>query len=121
MSMDGTPKALIRGGNAALWVNMLGAPMIWSAEMLVNYALVPRECLAGDRWILHLVWGGALAMAVVIGISSLYQWRLLGRSDAEHQERFRFMVKVGCLNSLLFGMLILAQGIACIIFDPCLK
>src|SRR4051812_26354095 len=121
MSIDASPRSLVRGGNAALWWNMLGAPMVWSCEMLVNYALVPRECLAGDRGMLHLVWGGALAAVAVIAISSLHQWRLFGRNEIDGQGRYRFMVGIGLLNALLFGLLILVQGAACIVFDPCLK
>jgi hypothetical protein len=121
MSVDTNPNTLVRGGNVTLWINLLAAPLLWSGQMLVNYALVPKVCPAGNRWLLHVVWIASLLIVAGIGASARRNWQVLSRAEDPQYERPRFMAKVGFLVCALFAVLILSQGVACFIIDPCFK
>lgn len=127
-------------GLGALWFGLLAAPLAWSAQLMVDYALIAHACfpdaamrdvpiLASARTIVLAV--SALAiLAAVAGI--VVATRSYGRAGGHHESdrqqfhdapipegRARFMALAGVLASSLFlgGIVIHALGI--VMLSPC--
>lgn len=105
----------------ALWFGLLGAPMAWSLQELVNVSLAGHACyphdvpLAMPLWpVLGNVAGWVDAVAVIVCIAAgLVAWTSWRRSRNEgpgdaHQllgggdGRTRFMAMAGIMTSVLF-------------------
>jgi hypothetical protein len=102
-------------GTPALWAGVLGAPLAWSLQLQVGYALVPWVCRHQVHWVLPALTVLFVLIAVACGLLS---WRDFHRSGPAG--RTRFLGALGLMTSSLFGLVILAQGIAWFFIDPCL-
>ena len=88
------------------WAGVLGAPMIWFAQMTIAYALVPSACSARSAMPEHLVFAIALVLTAGAGLLS---WR----------ERRHFLGSLGMLTSAFMFTVIAAQWIPVFVFHPC--
>jgi hypothetical protein len=92
--------------------------------MEVNYSLASFACYGGSRLPLHLVTVAALVTTLAAGLVSFGHWRKLKQLPAEDAgdvgSRVRFMLVLGMLTSAMFLVVIAAQGLATIVFHPCL-
>jgi hypothetical protein len=112
--------------NAALWFGVLGSAIIWGIQLQTTYAMVPWACSSGHRWMLPVVSLAFLIAAAIPGIVSWKLWRRMSASRNSEREtrgggRRRFMAMLGLMNSGLFFLLILAQGIPVFFIHPCLE
>jgi hypothetical protein len=120
--MEGTSP----GENSALWFGVLGSAIIWAIQLQTSYAMVPWACSSGHRWILPFVSLGFLVAAAIPGIVSWRIWRKVSGSRVSEREtrgggRRRFMAMLGMMDSAVFFLLVLAQGIPVFFVHPCLE
>ena len=123
MATDGNPQVETPRHGMALWAAVMGAPMIWSVQMGANYALAPWSC-PNRQIVLHLITLGGLVLVVVGAVLSWRQWKVAGGGSPEEDvggvvARQQFLGALGLLTCLLFGVLIVAQGIPSFFFNGC--
>jgi hypothetical protein len=108
--------------NLALWIGILGTPLLWLVQFQINYMLVPWACATGHRWPLH----ATTALFLVLAAIPIYVARRCqqasgsGQRETSGDGRRRFMAVLGLYSSTLFFLVIVAQGIPSFILDPCL-
>ena len=107
----------------ALWTGMLAGPIAWLLQMELGYALVPWACATGHIVVLHIVTLGGLLIAAAGALVAWREWRRSGREWPKGaggpQMRSRFMAVLGLLTSVMFFLVILAQGLPSFILSPC--
>ena len=111
-------------GKPALWAGIIGAPMIWLTQFLICYALVPYVCHTRKFFSLHLTIAIALILVAGAGILCWREWSDVGlrspqSEDCDRLGTTRLAATVGLLSSALTFLLIVAQGIATFMVDPC--
>lgn len=123
---------------AALWFGLFGAPLVWSLQLLVNYALVAHACyprsepratpVFGGLWTFTLVASlVALAVALGAGGTAWRSWRIsrhehrgdAGESLEVGEGRTRFMALAGMLMSGIFLLGIVMAAIPLFLVTPC--
>jgi len=106
-----------------LWLLIVTAPIIVAIQMEINFALVPLACTAQRRVALYVVTLVALLLTILTAWIAYSFWRRVGIEwPAERDDlvdRIRFISVLGLLSSGMSFLVILAQGIATIQFDPC--
>ena len=110
----------------ALWIEMLGPPVLWLIQFQIRYALVPWCCANGNRSLLWTSSGGSLVLAAVMLMMSWSSWRNTPAPPMTEeapigQKRARFMATVGLMSSSLFLLLIAVQAIPVLFIDPCIQ
>jgi Co/Zn/Cd efflux system component len=111
---------------AALWFGLFGAPVIWSIQLMLNYALVAHACYPASEPLSAPVFGGlratvlaASAVALVIALAAgATAWRSWRATRQEHH-RTRFMALAGMLVSGLFLLGVIMNSIPLFIMQPC--
>ena len=107
----------------ALWTGILAGPVAWLLQMQTSYALVPWACATGHVFVLHLVTLAGLLIAAAGAWLAWRDWRRFGKEwpkgKGGPQMRRRFMAVLGLLTSVMFFLVILAQGIPSFILNPC--
>ena len=111
-------------GKPALWAGIIGAPMIWLTQFLICYALVPYVCHTHKFFSLHLTTLIALILVAAAGVVCWKEWMDSGlrspqSEDGDRLGSTRLAALVGLLSSALTFLLIVAQGIATFMVDPC--
>lgn len=116
-----------RPGLVWLWFGFLGPPIIWAVKFMVAYALVPGACSAAGLLALNVMTLVALAGTVLAGVVAARSWRRTrGEHGAQREpgqagwRRARFMALAGIFSSALFTAVIVAEGLANVLVDPCL-
>ncbi len=121
----------------ALWFGLFGAPLVWSLQLLMSYALVAHACypasepmatpVVGGLWTLVLVAGlVALVVALAAGGTAWRSWRT---TRAEHpgdedallevgEGRTRFMALAGMLLSGVFLLGIILNAVPLFLVSP---
>jgi hypothetical protein len=112
--------------NLGLWTGVLGSAIVWAIQLQTSYALVPWACSSGHRWMLPVVSLAFLVLASIPGIIAWKLWREASAARATEREtagagRRRFMAMLGMMNSSVFFLLILAQGLPVFFIHPCLE
>jgi hypothetical protein len=112
--------------NFTLWIGVLGSAVVWATQLQTTYAMVPWACSSGHRWILPLVSFLFLVAAAVPGFMAWRVWRKASAGrNSERETRFggrrRFMAMLGMMDSAIFFLLILAQGLPVFFIHPCLE
>ncbi|HEX8076842.1 MAG TPA: hypothetical protein VF511_03425 [Chthoniobacterales bacterium] len=112
--------------NLALWTGVLGSAVIWAIQLQTSYAMVPWACSSGHRWMLPVVSVFFLICAAVPGIIAWRIWTRTSASQTTEREtagggRRRFMAMLGMMDSAVFFLLILAQGLPVFFIHPCLE
>ncbi len=106
-----------------LTFGLLGAPLMWAAQMQTLYSLGTMACGDRARISLHLVSLLALLVAAAGAVVAWRAWRAVGPEwppDAgDVPDRARFMAMAGIITSAGFFLLILAQAIPTFVFAIC--
>jgi hypothetical protein len=106
-----------------LWAGVLIAPLAWALQMQAGYILVQPACQAGRNTLLHIVTLAALLLAALGGFIAWRKWQQTGRAWPDEAAgalaRSRFMAVLGLLLSVMFFLVIVAQGIASFVLHPC--
>ena len=107
----------------ALWVLIIAAPVIVAAEMQANFVLVRQACSMQRNIALYAVIVVATVLTIATAMIAVSIWRRAGASwpteASDVATRIRFIAVLGILSSAMSFLVILAQGIATVHFDPC--
>ena len=107
----------------ALWLLIVAAPIIVAIQMQLNYVLVRQACSMQRNAALYAVTFVALVLTIATALVGVSIWRRAGvvwpgESD-DLATRIRFISVSGILMSVMSFLVVLAQGIATVKFDPC--
>jgi hypothetical protein len=110
--------------NRALWLGILGPPVIWLVQFQVSYMLVPWACSTGQHWTLHAASFLFLVMAAMPGWPAWRYWRAAGGERLPERQsagrgRRQFMALLGLMMTGLFVLATLAQAIPRFVLNPC--
>jgi hypothetical protein len=108
--------------NASLWLGLLGSGTIWAIHLQLLYSLVKAAQRTHSYGLLYAT--TAVCFALVAGFG-LLSWRDLGQvrqgdaatDSSDPAGRTRFLAILGISASALFGLTILATGVATHFFD----
>jgi hypothetical protein len=110
-------------GLLALWAGILLPPFAWFLDQQLSYLLVPWACVSGRQFILHLVTLTMLLLVVGSGFTAWHSWQRARHGGPDGaggvEARSRFMAVGGLLSSIMFFLVIVAQGIPSFILNAC--
>ena len=111
------------GADRALWLGVLGPPMLLLLNQQVNYMLVPWTCRHDSPWALHLVSLVLIVATVLTGLTALRYWRAAGPDLGTEGEgpvtRGRFMALVGIASSALGALMLFSEWLPILYITPC--
>ena len=106
-----------------LWLLVVIGPAILAIEMQTNFVLVRQACSAQRRVALYVVVVVAMLLTIATIMIAVSLWRRAGvmwpTEAVDLANRIRFISALGVLSSAMSFIVILAQGIATMHFDPC--
>ena len=127
-----------RVGGLAMWFAILGAPVAWSLQQLINPPIFEHGCFPNDVPLAEPIWrnGGSvtltveLAAIVVCVLAGIVAWRNWQRTRTEKEGsghhlleagdgRSRFMAMVGLLCSGLFLFAVVVSTGLFYLVAPC--
>jgi hypothetical protein len=112
-----------RKGLLTLWAGILLPPFAWFLHQQLSYISVLWACETGRQFILYIATLAMLLLALGGGLIARQTWQRLGRDEPDEAEgvlaRSRFMAVAGVLSSVMFSLVILAQGIPSFILNAC--
>jgi hypothetical protein len=107
----------------ALWMLVVAAPVIVAAEMQANFVLVRQACSMQRNVALYAVIVVAMVLTIATAMIAISIWKRAGAvwptEASDVATRIRFIAMLGILSSAMSFLVILAQGIATVHFDPC--
>ena len=107
----------------ASWLLVVLGPVILAIEMQINFVLVRQACSAQRNVGLYAVIIVAIALTLATAFFAYAMWKQAGTDwpteAADAATRIRFIAVLGILSSAMSLLVIVAQGIAAIQFDPC--
>ena len=104
------------------WLGLAAGPLAWALDQGLSYAMVPWACAAHRHLPLHLVSLVALLLAGAGGVAAWRDWKRrqdVSSESADADGRAHFLALLGMLMCLLFGLVVLMEGVAKFYFDPC--
>lgn len=106
-----------------LWMLVVVGPAILAIEMQTNFVLVRQACSAQRSVALYVVVVVAMLLTIATILIAVSLWRRAGAvwptEAVDLANRIRFISALGVLSSAMSFLVILAQGIATVHFDPC--
>jgi len=107
----------------ALWTLIVAGPIIVAIEMQSNFVLVRQACSAQRNVALYAVIIVAILLTIATVLVAISLWRRAGTAwpteAVDLANRIRFIAALGILSSAMSFLVILAQGIATVLLDPC--
>jgi hypothetical protein len=106
-----------------LWFGMVGGPMAGMLMVWINYPLVDRACVSGNRLWLHGTTLLFLFIAIAAGLSSWRFYQRLGDfplTEGGVMPRSRFMALVGMFTASLAIIEIAMQWIPVFLLGSCI-
>jgi hypothetical protein len=104
------------------WIGLSAGPLAWFAAHVLNYAIVPWSCATHDKLALHLVSLVSLLIVAVGAAIAWRDWRSHNTVSAESDDpagRAHFIGLLAFCSCLVFGLVLLMEGIGQFYFDPC--
>lgn len=107
----------------ALWLLVIAGPALVAIEQQANFVLVRQACSMQRNVALYAVVIVAIVLTIVTAMIGVSIWRRAGTdwpteaNDLANQ--IRFISVLGILSSAMSFLVIVAQGIATVHFDPC--
>ena len=106
-----------------LWLLVVVGPAIVAAEQQINFILVRQACSAQRNVALYVVVVVSILLTIATAMIGLSIWRRAGpewpTEATDLANRIRFISVLGILSSAMSFLVIVAQGIATMQFDPC--
>jgi vacuolar-type H+-ATPase subunit I/STV1 len=107
----------------ALWTLIVAGPAIVAIQMQANFILVRQACSAQRNVALYAVIILAMLLTIATVLVAISLWKRAGTvwptEAIDLANRIRFITALGILSSAMSFLVILAQGIATVVFDPC--
>jgi hypothetical protein len=105
-------------GIGPLWFSVLGAPAAWALHLQSIYSLAHSACVHDRRALLQVLTAVLLLVALSCAAVSAVYRRGQDRFP-EQRDRVHFLALLGTLSGMLYAVVIVAQGIATLMLDPC--
>ena len=106
-----------------LWLLVVLPPVIGAAAMEANFVLVRQACSGRHSTALYAVTIVGLVLILATAAIALVVWKVEGThwptEAPDVATRIRFVAVVAILSSAMSFLLLLAQSIVTIQFDPC--
>jgi hypothetical protein len=102
-----------------LWLGILGPPLAWLIQFQSIYLLVYPACGVGRNLNIGLTCAGFFALIAALGVYPRRNWNENRYAQNPVSRTRRFMSIVGVMSTALFLLLLVAQGIAAMMIDPC--
>ena len=106
-----------------LWLLVIVGPVIVALEQQTNFVLVRQACSVQRNLLLIVVSVVSLVLTALTAILALTIWRRAGvawpTEAGDVATRIRFVAVLGILSSVMSVLVIVAQAIATVHFDPC--
>lgn len=114
-----------------LWFGLLGGPLVWSGQLLLNYGLEEAVVCApgsgpgtlflgmGIDTVIQIINSVAVAITLFALAVSFRCYRRLGGEDPTEGGRARWMAVAGMFNSTLFLFVISLKFASPFFLDPC--
>jgi hypothetical protein len=100
---------------------VLGGPVWWACHLGAMYWLVPRACVLGSVWPLHLASLVLVALCARAALSGVQLIRAGRAADgARGAERDAYLGWLGLTLAVFFGSVVIAEGMPALFLDPCL-
>lgn len=107
----------------ALWLLVVLPPIVGAMSMETSFVLVRQACAAERNIALYAVHVMAMLLVIANAVVAYMIWKRAGviwpTEAVDLATRVRFISVVGILSSVMSFLLLLAQGIATVRFDPC--
>jgi len=107
----------------ALWLLVVVGPALVAIEQQANFVLVRQACSMQRNVALYAVVIVAMLLTIVTAMIGVSIWRRAGADwpteAVDLANRIRFISVLGVLSSAMSFLVIVAQGIATVHFDPC--
>jgi hypothetical protein len=102
---------------------IVAGPAIVAIQMQANFILVRQACSAQRNVALYAVIILAMLLTIATVLVAISLWKRAGTvwptEAIDLANRIRFITALGILSSAMSFLVILAQGIATVVFDPC--
>ena len=102
---------------------IVAAPVIVAISMQTNYVLVRQACSVQRNIALYAVSIVSIALTIATAAIAFVIWRAEGTTwpseAADFPSRIRFIAVLGMLSSGMSLLVLIAQGIATVLFNPC--
>ena len=103
---------------------LLGAPILWALHLAASYFVLTLDCISawnGAPWALAALTALFAAGSAAGGWTGWREWRRLESEEADPEERHwtRFLLVTGMGGSVLFTVVIVAEGVAPAFVDLC--
>ena len=106
-----------------LWLLVIVGPALAAIEQQANFVLVRQACSMQRNLALYAVVIVAMLLTIVTALIGVSIWRRTGTDwpteAGDLANRIRFISVLGILSSAMSFLVIVAQGIATVHFDPC--
>ena len=106
-----------------LWLLVVAGPIVVAIEQQMNYVLVRQACSAQRNVALYVVVVVSILLTIATALVGVSIWRRTGdewpTEASDLANRIRFISVLGILSSAMSFLVIVAQGIATVQFDPC--
>ncbi|MGZ5029774.1 MAG: hypothetical protein ACXWAT_04675 [Methylobacter sp.] len=115
-----------------LWLGLFGAPVAWTAQLLLSEPSVAYACYPYRTPLPAPIWNGlpvmlttisvvCLAVALLSGVAAWKSWRQFtkGHFAMADEDRNRFLAKLGTASSFIFIVAIIFNICAVILVPPC--
>ncbi len=107
----------------ALWLLLVAGPIIVAIEQQANYVLVAQACTAQRNIALYAVSIASIALILATAAIAFVTWKVEGTTwpteKTDLPARVRFIAVLGMLSSGMSLLVVIAQGIATVLFNPC--
>lgn len=107
----------------ALWVLIVAGPVIVAIHHQTNYVLTRQACSMHSNFALYAVTIVAMLLTIASALIAVSIWRRKGAGWPTEQtdlaNRIGFIAMLGILMSAMSFLIIVAQGIATVYFNPC--
>ena len=131
MSTSSTQHTTKVTGGLALWFGAIGGAIAWAIHLAAAWGITETTCLAGHASIesmplravvaLAVVGPGAIALAALaVSFRTFRQTSPDRTHDGRRLGRARLLAGVGFAANLLFVAIIVFDGVALMVFPPCL-
>jgi hypothetical protein len=107
----------------ALWLLIVAGPIIVAIAMQTNYVLVLEACSAQRRVAMYVVSIVSILLTITTAAIAFVLWRAEGATwpteRPDLSSRVRFIAVLGMLSSGMSFLVLVAQAIATVLFNPC--
>jgi hypothetical protein len=102
-----------------VWAALALAPLLWGAALGLSYVLVPVSCDLGTTLPLHAVRAATTAGSLAAAYGSYGVWRAAQGTESRVVGRIGFLAFLGIVVASFSALLIVAEGVANFVVDPC--